>query len=149
MFARKILFPTDGSEISARAAKAAIELASSLGIGVVALHVIPPFSLPIGDGMYGWVPAYDEQDYLKACREAAAEIMKEVEAVAKKAGVPFSSSTVTASAPWTGIIEAAKDNGCDLIVMASHGRKGLSGVLLGSETTKVLTHSKVPVLVCR
>jgi len=148
MFSR-ILFPTDGSEISRRASQAAIELARKLGVGVVAFHSIPPFSIPISDGMYGYVPSYTEDEYFKACNDAAAQIMKEVEADAKKARVAFSSSVVTAPAPWQAIIQAAADNDCDLIVMASHGRKGVAGVLLGSEATKVPTHSKVPVLVCR
>ena len=145
----KILFPTDGSEISRQAAETAVALAAKLGTGVVAFHSIPPFSLPIGDGVFGYEPVYSEDEYLKACKQAAGEIVAEVEAVAKKAGVAFKSSIVTAPATWEAIIKAAKDEKCDLIVMASHGRKGVAGVLLGSETTKVLTHSKVPVLVCR
>jgi nucleotide-binding universal stress UspA family protein len=145
----RILFPTDGSEISRRAAQGAIELASKLGIGVVAFHSIPPYIVPISDGMYAYVPYDTEEDYTKACKAAAAECIKEVEADAKRAGVPFASSVVTAPAPWEAIIKAAGDNKCDVIVMASHGRKGVAGVLMGSEATKVLTHSKVPVLVCR
>ncbi|HTP46572.1 MAG TPA: universal stress protein [Usitatibacter sp.] len=146
---KRILFPTDGSEISRRASDVAIELARKLGVGIVGFHTIPPFSIPISDGMYGYVPAYSEDEYFKACNEAADAIMKEVGADAKKAGVAFTSSVVTAPAPWQAIIQGAKDNDCDLIVMASHGRKGVAGVLLGSEATKVLTHSKVPVMVCR
>jgi nucleotide-binding universal stress UspA family protein len=148
MFSR-ILFPTDGSEISRRAADTAIELARKLGIGVVAFHSIPSYVAPIADGMYAYVPFDTEEEFTKACKAAAAELIKEVETDAKKAGVPFASSVVTAPAPWHAIIEAAKDNDCDLIVMASHGRKGVAGVLLGSEANKVLTHSEVPVLVCR
>jgi nucleotide-binding universal stress UspA family protein len=71
------------------------------------------------------------------------------EATAKAAGVPFRALHVVHDHPYAAIIEAAEKNGCDLIVMASHGRKGVSALILGSETTKVLTHSKVPVLVCR
>ncbi len=148
MFTR-ILFPTDGSEISRRAAQCAIDLASKLGVGVVAFHSIPPYTMPISDGMYGYVPFDTEDQYESACKAAAADMTGEVQAIAKKAGVPFASSVVTAPAPWDAIIKAAADNKCDLIVMASHGRKGVAGVLLGSEATKVLTHSKVPVLVCR
>ena len=146
---KRILFPTDGSEISLGAAETAVGLASKLGVGIVGFHSIPPYAMPIGDGVFGYEPIFSEDDYLKACKEAAASMMKDVEAIAKKAGVAFSSSVVIAPAPWDAIITAAKDNKCDLIVMASHGRKGVAGVLLGSETTKVLTHSKVPVLVCR
>jgi nucleotide-binding universal stress UspA family protein len=146
---RKILFPTDGSEISRSAAGAAIELARKLGVGIVAFHSIPPYTVPVGDGVYGFAVAYGEDEYDKACKEAADAILAEVADEAKKAGVAFDSSVVTAPAPWHAIIEAARDNECDLIVMASHGRKGMAGVLLGSEATKVLTHSKVPVLVCR
>jgi nucleotide-binding universal stress UspA family protein len=145
----KILFPTDGSEISRRAADTAVALAAKLGVGIVGFHSIPPFSLPIGDGVFGYEPIYSEEEFRKACEKSAAEVLGEVEAVAKKAGVAFTSRVITAPATWEAIIKAAKDEKCDLIVMASHGRKGVAGVLLGSETTKVLTHSKVPVLVCR
>jgi len=145
----KILFPTDGSEISHRAADTAVELAARLGIGIVGFHSIPPYSLPIGDGVFGYEPVYSEEEFRKACEDAANEVLAEVAKVAKKAAVPFTSSVRTCPSTWEGIIAAAKDNKCDLIVMASHGRKGMAGVLLGSETTKVLTHSKVPVLVCR
>jgi nucleotide-binding universal stress UspA family protein len=148
MFSR-ILFPTDGSDISSRATETAVELARKLGVGIVAFHSMPPYTLPIGDGMYGYMPFDTEEEFTRACKGAAATMIGDVEAVAKKAGVPFASSVVTAPAPWEAIIKAAADNSCDLIVMASHGRKGVAGVLLGSEATKVLTHSKVPVLVCR
>ena len=145
----KILFPTDGSEISRRAAHTAVEVAAKLGVGITGFHSIPPYSLPVGDGMYGYGPVYSEEEFRKGCEDAAREMLAEVAAIAKKASVPFTSSVVTAPATWEAIIAAAKDSKCDLIVMASHGRKGMAGVLLGSETTKVLTHSKVPVLVCR
>jgi nucleotide-binding universal stress UspA family protein len=148
MFTR-ILFPTDGSQISRAAAQTAIDTARQFGAGVVAFHAIPVYSAPVGDAVFAYDLVYSEEEYRNACEGAAAEMMKEVEDLCAKAEVPFASSVVTAPATWEAIIKAAKDNKCDLIVMASHGRKGLAGVLLGSETTKVLTHSKVPVLVCR
>jgi len=145
----KILFPTDGSEISRQAAEQAVALARALGIEIVAFHSIPPFSMPISDGVYAYEPVLSEEGYLTACRQAARQMTGEVQALAAKAGVKCEVDIAIAPAAWSAVIEAAASNRCDLIVMASHGRRGLAGVVLGSETTKVLTHSKVPVLVCR
>ena len=87
-------------------------------------------------GIYTWMPL-------------GLRVLRKVEAEVKKEGVEFEAASAVADSPWKGIIEAAESNKCDLIVMASHGRRGLEGLLLGSETMKVLTHSTTPVLVCR
>jgi nucleotide-binding universal stress UspA family protein len=89
------------------------------------------------------------QEYQRECEALAAKTLGVAEAAAKTAGVPCRALHVIHDHPYSAIIEAAQKNQCDLIFMAFHGRKGVSALILGSETTKVLTHSKIPVLVCR
>lgn len=146
---KHILVPTDGSELSQKATRVAVQLAQSLGARITAFHAIAPYPMPLADGVYGYVDAFSPDDYRKGTEKHAAELLAAVQAEAGNAGVACTPLFVSAGAPWAGIIEAAKTSGCDLLVMASHGRKGLAGVLLGSETQKVLTHSTVPVMVCR
>ena len=145
-----ILVPTDGSPLSLKAAKAAARLAKSQKAKITAYYAIPPFSLPVtGEALILAPEQFSEAEYGKRMKEIAAQALEKVEAEAKKQGVEFEGTSATAESPWKGIIGAAKAADCDLIVMASHGRSGLEGLLLGSETMKVLTHSKTPVLVCR
>jgi nucleotide-binding universal stress UspA family protein len=146
---KHILLPTDGSEMSDNAARVAIGLAKPIGARVTAIHFIPPYSLPVSDGNFVYVEAYSPDEYRKGTEQFAAEILARVQAEAKKQGVACETAFVTAGAPWDAIIKEAQARKCDLVVMASHGRKGLAGVLLGSETNKVLTHSTLPVLVTR
>jgi nucleotide-binding universal stress UspA family protein len=89
------------------------------------------------------------QRHRELMAKAAKKALAEVSVEARLASVDCASVSPTADQPWEGILKAARARRCDLIVMASHGRRGLAGLLLGSETTKVLTHSKTPVLVCR
>jgi nucleotide-binding universal stress UspA family protein len=89
------------------------------------------------------------KEFERHAREAGEKYLGQMEALARTAGLKYSGAVVMADTPYAGIIKAAKKGGCDLIFMASHGRSGLSGLLLGSETNKVLTHSKIPVLVYR
>jgi nucleotide-binding universal stress UspA family protein len=147
---RHILVPTDGSPLSLKAAKEAAKLAKTQKAKVTAYYAIPPFvSPPSGEAMIMSPELFSEKEYVARMKKFAGEALSEVEAEVKKAGVEFEAASTVVDAPWKGIIEAAKSNKCDLIVMASHGRRGLESFLLGSETTKVLTHSKTPVLVCR
>ena len=147
---RHILFPTDGSPISQRAAKFAVELARSSGAKLTAVHTIPRFSPPaFGEGMLPYPELYSPEEYKRITEKAAQEMLAKVEAAAKKSGVACDTAILDAAAPWKGIVDAAQKRRCDVIVMASHGRRGLEGLVLGSETHKVLTHSKTPVLVCR
>ena len=147
---RHILFPTDGSAISRRVAKDAVELAKSARARLTALHVIPPWTPPVYTEAIAVYPdLYSPEEYERATTKAAQKLLAKVATVAKAAKVPCETVIVTAPAAWKAIIAAARSRRCDAIVMASHGRKGLEGVLLGSETHKVLTHSKTPVLVCR
>jgi nucleotide-binding universal stress UspA family protein len=146
---KHILVPTDGSELSQGAARIAVRLAKSLGARITAFHAIPPYTLPLNDGMYVYVEAFSPEEYKASTEKFATEVLAAIQAEAKTAGVECAPLVVTAGAPWEAIIKAAESRKCDLIVMASHGRKGLAGLLLGSETTKVLTHSKIPVMACR
>lgn len=147
---KHILLPTDGSPLSLKAAKDAAELAKSMKAKITTLYVAPPFKPPyMGDGI-----AFSSADYspdVHAARHErfAAEAFAKVEAAAARSKVPVKRLKVTGDSPWRSIIDSAKAKRCDVIVMASHGRGGVGTLVLGSETNKVLAHSKTPVLVCR
>jgi len=144
---RHILVPTDGSKLSAKAIKVAAKLAKISGARLTGLSVMPPNPMPIyaESVSYGVAP----RNYKEIKEKAAKKALAVVKIEAETSGVQASTLSLTADQPWRAIIGAARSKRCDLIVMASHGRSGLSALLLGSETAKVLTHSKVPVLVCR
>jgi nucleotide-binding universal stress UspA family protein len=145
-----ILVPTDGSKLSLKAAKEAAKLAKSQKARITAFYAIEPFHSPsTGEALILAPELYSEKEYEKRQKKHAAAALFEVETEVKKVGVAFEGVSEIADSPWRGIIDAAKKQDCDLIVMASHGRRGIEGLLLGSETMKVLTHSKTPVLVCR
>lgn len=146
---KNLLVPTDGSRLSMKAVTTALNLAKPLGAKITALHVIPPYAPPIYADAMVYVPELDPKEYKAATEGAARKALAAVEKEAAKAGVPCAAVHIVEGQPWEGILKAAKKQKCDAIVMASHGRRGLAGVLLGSETVKVLTHSKIPVLVCR
>lgn len=147
---RSILLPTDGTPLSTRAAKYAVKLAATTGARITALHVIAYFEPPnYFDGMAVYTELFSPKEYKRATEAQAQAMLAKVKELADAASVKCEVMTLNARSPSEGIIKAAKSKGCDGIVMASHGRRGLEAVLLGSETTKVLTHSKVPVLVCR
>jgi len=146
---KHILLPTDGSRLALKGAKAGIRLAKALRARVTAVHVIPPF-MPIAYGDAAvYVPSLSPQEYRKATEKGARKALAAVEAEAKKARVRCKARFLTAAQVYDGILRAARGAGCDAIAMGSHGRGGLAGVLLGSETTRVLAHSKLPVLVLR
>ncbi len=144
-----ILFPTDGSPASDQAAETAIGLAKSEGARITAYHAIPPYLPPIPEMTYGYMYLLTPEEYEKGARRDAAAFVARVAALARAQQIEFDSVVETAARPWEAIVKAAEGNRCDLIAMASHGRKGLAGLLLGSETQKVLTHASIPVLVCR
>ena len=147
---RHILVPTDGSKLSLKAAKVAATLARDLKARITAVYVIPPYMPAFnGDGAVIVIQPYDQKEYKAATEKHAGVALGKVAAAAAAAKVKCEPLHVIDPQPWDAIIRAAKKHKCDLIVMASHGRSGLAGLLLGSETTKVLTHSKTPVLVCR
>jgi nucleotide-binding universal stress UspA family protein len=146
---RHILVPTDGSTLSLKAARAGAKLAKAVGAKMTLLYVLPHYSPPYpGEEALIFSAAYSQKDFQVAMKRNADEAIGKARAAAKSL-VDVKAATVTHRTPWEGVIKTAKDQKCDLIVMASHGRRGIAGLLLGSETAKVLTHSKTPVLVCR
>ena len=142
---RRILFPTDGSDITAKALSTAIQLAKLTGATLEVLSVTEPFPY---SGISEIQPIAPTEFQESQQRVASARVKKALDA-AKAAGLAGSGHTVEALHPWQAIIEQAKSLDCDLVVMASHGRRGMSALLLGSETQKVLTHGELPVLVVR
>jgi nucleotide-binding universal stress UspA family protein len=142
---QRILVPTDGSEITIKAVDAAIALARPLGAQVFTLSVREPFPYNAMSELQPIPP----QEFFEAQERIASKRVKSVRERGQAFGVAVEMQTVEAIHPWEAIIEHAKEKACDLIVMASHGRRGMSALLLGSETQKVLTHSTVPVLVVR
>jgi nucleotide-binding universal stress UspA family protein len=143
---KHILVPTDGSKLSEKAIKHAMQFAKQCEARVTALHVIPKFhTFTYQADML----ELTEKEYVKSGLEHANQYLRYAQRVANNAGVECSSAHASSDQPYKEIIKAAQKKGCDLILMASHGRRGIEGFLLGSETQKVLTHSHVPVLVFR
>jgi nucleotide-binding universal stress UspA family protein len=142
---KRILFPTDGSDITAKALQSALGLAKLCGAEIQALAVMEPFPYSAISEMQPVPP----QEFFDAQLRVAQARIKIVTDAAAAAGVVCRGHTVEAFHPWEAILDHGKAQGCDLVVMASHGRRGVSALLLGSETQKVLTHSTLPVLVVR
>ncbi|MDB5863150.1 MAG: hypothetical protein JWO70_956, partial [Betaproteobacteria bacterium] len=126
-----------------------IELAGSLGARVTSVHVIPEFRIMADESFVLPNTVELKRRYEKESKVRAEKLLDRIGERAQAAGVKYEGVAVTGDVPYEQIIETAKKRKCDLILMASHGRRGLSGLLLGSETSKVLTHSKIPVLVVR
>ncbi len=146
---KHILVPTDGSKLSARAIRAACALAQTCGAKLTGVYVIPPWVPPMyAEGMI-YAADLGPQRHKELMARAAKKALAVVTTEAQIERVACATVAPLANQPWKGILQTARAKRCDLIVMASHGRRGLAGLLLGSETTKVLTHSKTPVLVVR
>ena len=144
---KNILIPTDGSEQSQRAVRTGVDLAKTHGARVTGIHVIPDYHLLIAyEGAFDPVT---EERIEEEAKSRADSYLGQIRDVAGAAGVQCSTVCETSDHPYEAILRTCEANGCDLILMTSHGRKGLAAVLLGSETRKVLTHAKVPVLVVR
>lgn len=142
---KKILVPTDGSATAQSAAATAAELAKSQGAQVVGVYVIDPFPyIGIGDAS-----AAGLQAYMAEAKNAAGQALEALGKTCKNAGVPFAGDTIERNVVYEGILETAEAEGCDLIVMASHGRQGVKALILGSVAQKVLTHAKTPVLIVK
>lgn len=143
---KRILVPTDGSEGSLRAAQLAAELAGPLQAGLVGFYAIAPFH--VLDFRPGQLEE-SQQSYAAYAEKRAATLLAEWRSAAEAAGAHATTAFAYADDPYAAIIAAAKEQGCDLVVMASHGRRGMAALMLGSVTHKVLTHSTIPVLVVR
>lgn len=142
---KKILVPTDGSELSLNAANTAAQMAKTHGAEVIGVYVIDPFPyIGIGDAS-----AAGLQAYLAESRSVAGQALDALGKVCSVAGVPYAGDTIERNVVYEGVIETANAEGCDLIVMASHGRQGVSALVLGSVAQKVLTHTKLPVLIVK
>jgi len=143
---KHILIPTDGSHLSEESAAAAVRVARALGARVTVLHVVPE---PTSSGLDAWT--HDDEAFeahLEKVLEARGQqYLETVCDMARKAGVPCESALVRGESPHAEIVVEARARGCDLIMMASHGRKGGDAVLLASETIKVMTLGDIPVLV--
>lgn len=146
---KHILLPTDGSTLSEKAVKQCIRLAKSIGAKITAINVVAEFQMIMDEGFVMSNAAAVKKRFEDETEKRSKKLLAEVKANASAAGVECDSVSVTSSVPYEAIIKQAKKAKCDLIMMASHGRKGLSSILLGSETAKVLTHSTIPVLVVR
>jgi nucleotide-binding universal stress UspA family protein len=146
---KNILVPTDGSKLALKGIKAGVRFARALGARVTGVYVVAPYLPP----MYGeaaiYMPGLSASEYKKNAARAAKKALAAVETEARRAGAPFVAKVVYEALPWEGILRAARSGKCDAIVMASHGRGGLGGLILGSETQRVIAHSKIPVLVTR
>lgn len=143
---KHILLPTDGSPLSEAAIKKGMQFARDSGARVTGIYVIDPFHLFSAEaGQLSESKERHDQDSAAYARRALSMIYT----AAKENGVTCDCITDTSSHPYAVIVETAEKRGCDLIMMASHGRRGMQALLIGSETTKVLTHTKIPVLVLR
>lgn len=140
---RHILIPTDGSELAERGVEQGLSLAKSLGAKVSIIFVLEAFSEMTGRFLEAVAT------YAALRKEQAIDALDRAAKAASKAGVACETIEVESGQPHQAIIAAAEDKGCDLIVMSSHGRSGLSSVLIGSVTSKVLANAKIPVLVCQ
>jgi nucleotide-binding universal stress UspA family protein len=143
---KHILIPTDGSELSEAAIQKGMEFAKYINARVTGFCVIPELHFFSYETE---IPEDVKQRVARQSRALAEKHLAVVETAARKAGVTCATAHVTSDLPYDAIVKAAAEKGCDLIMMASHGRRGVKGLLLGSETQKVLTHSRIPVLVYR
>ncbi|HXV11478.1 MAG TPA: universal stress protein [Burkholderiales bacterium] len=145
---KHILIPTDGSDLSKKAIKKGIEFAKKIKARITTIHVVPEFRVIADESFVSLTPEAKkrfEEESLKRARKMLDSVVQQ----AKAQGVSCAAVAEANDLPYQQIIATAKSSKCDLILMASHGRRGIASVLLGSETAKVLTHSTIPVLVVR
>ena len=146
---KHILVATDGSKLSGKAVKTAARLAKTCNARLTGVYAVQPYPDPVYSEGAAFGPRMSRTRYNEMAEREGRKALAAVEIEAQTAGVPYGSVLATDAQAWKAIIRAARAKRCDVVVMASHGRRGLSAMLLGSETSKVLTHSRVPVLVCR
>lgn len=145
---QRILIATDGSPLSRKAVESGIEMAELTGAQIVALKVVPRYPVSYFEGGVA-LPINNVATIEKQWAEAALAIVTAIKIKAEAKGIKVKAITLTSDLVAESIVAAAKKHKCDLIVMASHGRRGLKRLLMGSETMHVLTHSHIPVLVLR
>lgn len=143
---KTILIPTDGSALSENAAQLALQFAKAIDAKVVGFHSEEPYHVFAVDVE---MVSDTREIYERDIKLRTAANLAKIEDLARSVGVPCECISGQDDHPWRSIVAAAESKGCDLIAMASHGRRGISGLLLGSQTVHVLTHSKIPVLVFR
>ena len=145
---KHILIPTDGSETADKAVKAGLRFAKFAGARVTVFTAVPEYQMPANSEIAAGriMPV---QEYERRAMREAQHVLKRVARRARAAGVTAATEAAMSDRPWQAIVRAAKKNGCDLIFIASHGRKGLSALVHGSETSAVLKHSSIPTLVVR
>lgn len=141
-----MLLPIDGSDLSLQAFKVGLDMAKAFQAKVLVLHVVPPFN---GVAFITEILAAAELNFSRHAVQRASRYLDKAKALAKEADVPCECHYAFGVHPHEAILEAASEHHCDLIVMATHGWRGLNRLVLGSETQQVLTHCNVPVLVCR
>ncbi len=147
---KHILVPTDGSELSSKTVQKAVVFAKETGATITFFYAMHEPPVPLSDlsDTAHYEPEKTKK-YADAVQTYASKILAAAVELAKQSGIKADALSETNDSPYAAIVRTAEEQGCDLIFMASHGRRGLSGLLLGSETHKVLTHSKVPVLIYR
>ena len=145
---KHIFVPTDGSELSLATARRAVSFAKEAGARVTVFFAKPEYPIAyFGEGAL--IDPTTPEKFAEMADQQATEYLGDIQKLCAEAGVECSTTSATSDVPYEAIIEAAEKSGCDLIFMASHGHKGFGALLLGSETHKVLTHTKIPVLVHR
>lgn len=145
---KHILVPTDGSDLSRDTVSRAVTFAREAGARITAFYAKPEYPVTYyGEGVL--IDPTTPEKFAELAEKQAQDVLGYVARLASESGVACTGVSATSDVPYEAIIDAANKHGCDLIFMASHGRRGISGLLLGSETNKVLTHSKIPVLVYR
>ena len=143
---KHVLVATDGSRLSEKAALGAVQLAKSLSARLTAVTSSTPFHVVAIDAV---MLTDTEEVYMEHCKRQAEKYLRVIKTAAESSGLSFEGIHVFHNQPYAAIIETANNKGCDVICMASHGRRGIGALVLGSETMKVLTHSKIPALVWR
>lgn len=145
---KHILIPTDGSATADKAVQAGVDFAREANAKVTCFTAVPEYQMPTSTELMSR-QAITSDEHARRCREKAEAIFAGVATRARAAGIEFETEYVQSDRPYEAIIDAAKRHGCDLIFMASHGRRGISALLHGSQTRDVLTHSSIPTLVYR
>jgi nucleotide-binding universal stress UspA family protein len=145
---KHILIPCDGSELSNRVVDKAIEFAREIDARITGFYAQPEYSVPYYEGGIP-IDAMTPESFTSLTASQAKSILDSFSEKAKAAGLNYEIHTLVNDSTYEAIIDAANAKGCDLIFMASHGRRGIAGLLMGSETHKVLTHTTIPVLVYR